>query len=192
MISIGRFICILYEQKYQSDMKVLGVDVGSRVCGYVFSEVKKIDIEIIKEEQVQPNPKWSFPEKLKQIFEVLEKEVIRYNPSAIVVEKLYSHYRHPATLGLLAQIRGVVVLLSQQKEIDLFEYSPTRARKSFLGKGNVSSSQVKKMAENVTGRRFKSVHTADAFSLIVAFSHAQKVNKIISEINSLSLRGTNG
>jgi Holliday junction resolvasome RuvABC endonuclease subunit len=42
-----------------------------------------------------------------------------------------------------------------------------------LGKGNVDSKQVKKMAENIVGHEFKSVHTADAFSLVFAFSNAQ-------------------
>lgn len=160
-------------------MKVLGVDVGLRICGYVIATVKNLEVNLLKEGEIKPNPKHGLPQKLSCIFEKIKEEIQEYKPEAIVIEKLYSHHRHPTTLGILAQVRGVVVLLSYQKKIALFEYSPTRARKSFLGRGNVNSQQVKKMAENVTGRQFKSLHTADAFSLVVAFSHAQKLNNLL-------------
>jgi len=160
-------------------MKVLGVDVGLRTCGYVITAVKNLEVNLIKEGQIKPDPGLGLPKKLSQIFQGLKKEIRECKPEAIVIEKLYSHYRHPTTLGILAQVRGVVVLLSDQEKIALFEYSPTRARKSFLGRGNANSEQVKKMAENVTGRRFNSLHTADAFSLVVAFSHSQKLNRLL-------------
>ena len=160
-------------------MRVLGVDVGLRTCGYVITAVKNLEVTLIKEGQIKPDPGLGLPKRLSQIFQELKKEIREYKPEAIVIEKLYSHHRHPTTLGILAQVRGVVVLLSDQEKIALFEYSPTRARKSFLGRGNANSEQVKKMAENVTGRRFNSLHTADAFSLVVAFSHAQKLNRLL-------------
>jgi hypothetical protein len=37
---------------------------------------------------------------------------------------------------------------------------------------------VKKMAENITGKQFISYHTADAFSLVAAFSNAQKMKRL--------------
>ena len=159
-------------------MRVLAVDVGIRNCGYVIASVKNLNITLIKEDQIKPNPKQPLTEKLNQIFEELEREIDNYGPEAIVVEKLYSHYRHPTTLGVLAQVKGVITLLAHQKKLGFFEYSPTRTRKSFLGRGHANSDQVKRMAENVTGREFKSVHTADAYSLIVAFSHSQKLKRL--------------
>lgn len=162
-------------------MVVLGIDVGLRTCGYVIAAVKNLEVSLIKEGQIKPDPRGELPEKLSYIFENLKKEAREYKPEAIIVEKLYSHYRHPTTLGVLAQVRGIVVLLSKQEKIAFFEYSPTRARKSFLGRGNVNSQQVKRMAENVTGRKFDSLHTADAFSLVVAFSHAQKLNRLLNK-----------
>lgn len=161
-------------------MIVLGVDVGLRTCGYVITAVKNLEVSLIKEGQIKPNPRLGLPERLNCIFEEIKKEIREYKPEAMVLEKLYSHYRHPTTLGVLAQVRGVVVILAHQEDVRLFEYSPTRARKSFLGQGNANSQQVKKMAENVTGKKFKSLHTADAFSLVVAFSHDQKLSRLLS------------
>jgi crossover junction endodeoxyribonuclease RuvC len=160
-------------------MIVLGVDVGIRACGYVVCEVRNLDVKLLNEGQIQPDASRQLPEKLNHIYSRLEAEIVRFKPKAAVVEKLYSHHKHPTTLGVLAQVRGVVALLAHKKNLQFFEYSPTRARKSFLGRGRGNSEQVKKMAENVTNRKFMSLHTADAYSLVVAFSHTQKVKNLM-------------
>jgi crossover junction endodeoxyribonuclease RuvC len=156
-------------------MVVLAVDVGLATCGYVVCDAQGLKIKLIKEGEIKTSNSQTFSQKLNFIFESLKKEINIYKPQAIIVETLYSHYRHPTTLGILAQVRGVVVLLAERLGIELFEYSPTRARKSFLGRGNVNSLQVKKMAENITGREFMSKHSADAFSLVSAFLQTQKL-----------------
>jgi len=162
-------------------MKVLSIDVGIRACGYVLCKVEGLDISLIKQGEITPDPRHALPQKLNAIFEELNKQISEHNPETIVVEKLYSHHRHPTTLGVLAQVRGVVGLIAYQRNLGFFEYSPTRARKSFLGRGSVDSGQVKRMAESTTGQKFDSIHTADAFSLVVAFSHTQKFRKILRE-----------
>lgn len=154
-------------------MSVLAIDLGLRTCGYVVCEVQGRGVNLIKEGEIKPNPKQDLPQKLNLIYSNLKKEVQKQNPEAIIVEKLYSHYRHPTTLGVLAQVKGIIALLAHQSKVNYFEYQPTRARKAMLGKGNVNSKQIKKMAENIIGHKFKSVHTADAFSLVFAFSHTQ-------------------
>ncbi len=163
-------------------MPVLAIDLGLRTCGYVICEITGREVNLIKEGQIKPNSKQELPQKLNLIFTKLQEEALAHNPKAIIVEKLYSHSRHPTTLGVLAQVKGVIALLAYQSKIDYFEYQPTRARKAMLGKGNVNSKQIKKMAENITGHEFKSVHTADAFSLVFAFSHTENFkDKLILE-----------
>ncbi len=156
----------------------MGIDVGFRRCGYVLCDIENSEINLIKEEELIPARYPELTQKLHYIFTSLGREVETFKPQAILVEKLYSHYRHPTTLGLLAQVRGVVALLAAQRNLDFLEFSTTRVRKAFLGRGNVNSFQVKRMAENIARRVFKSTHTADAFSLVVAFSHLQKFKRL--------------
>jgi crossover junction endodeoxyribonuclease RuvC len=159
-------------------VNVLAVDVGIRTCGYVICELDASDISVVTQGEVKPKPKLSMPEKLGCIFDKLCCEIENNKVNCIVVERLYSHYRHPTTLGVLAQVRGVVALIANKYDMMFYEFSPTRARKSFLGKGNANSMQVKKMAEQFSGHEFASEHIADAFSLAVALSHELKVNKL--------------
>lgn len=163
-------------------MLVLAVDVGIATCGYVICEVCGRQIKLIKENEIKPKTSRKVPEKLYEIFKSLEKEVKSYNLDAITTETLYAHHRHPTTLGVLAQVKGVVGLLAQMYNIPCQDFSTTRARKSFMGKGNVDSIRVKKMAENLCQAKFKSVHTADAYSLVSAFAHEEAVKNLKKRI----------
>lgn len=156
-------------------MVVMAIDVGIRRCGYVVCKIKKdSQIELLREEEIKTSAKESVGGRLNFIFEKLVGVVERYRPEILVVEKLYSHYKHPITLGLLSQVKGVVTLVGEKYHLKLYEFSPTRVRKAFVGEGRAKSFQVKKMAENMVGRKFLSLHTADAFSLVVAFLHRLK------------------
>ncbi len=152
-------------------MVAIGVDVGLKTTGYVICKLSKGRIELLDEGQIVTQSSLDFPKRLYRIFTVLSSLIQKYHPQVLVMERLYSHYRHPTTLGILAQVRGVVVLLSSLYGLNLYEYSPTRTKKAILGKGSASSSQVKRMVEKILGRKIKSQHIADAFSLIVTFLH---------------------
>ncbi|MBD3245916.1 MAG: hypothetical protein GF333_02795 [Candidatus Omnitrophica bacterium] len=167
-------------------MIVLGIDVGLQVCGFCIAKIAASQIQLLIDEDIVPAAGNSLPEKLNYIYDSLKRSIDRYHPGVMVVEKLYSHYRHPATLGKLAQVRGVCALLAQHERLDFHEYSPTRVRKAFLGRGSVDSERVKRMAESMSGRALCSVHAADAFSLIVAFSHEYRKKNIRSSVYDFS------
>jgi len=161
-------------------MLVLAVDVLLRVSGYVVCEVSDLRAALIKEGDIKPSLTAGLPQRLSFIHQELSEIMGLYHPRALILEKLYSHYRHPTTVSLLSQVRGVILLLVTSFGVDFYEYAPTRARKSFLGQGNAHSYQVKKMAENILGTELKSRHTADAFSLVIAFSNTLKEKRLKS------------
>ena len=159
-------------------MIVLGIDVGLRVTGFVVCDIRGSQIDFIKEGEIKTKSLSTLPQRVFNIYKELAKVIDEYQPKVVVLERLYSHHRHPTTISLLAQVRGVTLLLIEQRKLGFFEYSPTKARKSILGRGSAESFQVKKMAENLLGRELISEHTADAFSLVVAFSHTLKAERL--------------
>jgi crossover junction endodeoxyribonuclease RuvC len=167
-------------------MKVIAVDVGLRVTGYVVCSVHNSYVELCDNGQIATTTQSPLSQRLYKIYEGLVNVIERHKPQVLIVEKLYSHYKHPVTLGVLAQVRGVVLLLAEQYRLTLYEFSPTRARKALLGKGSARAPQVKKMVENVLKRKIKSQHIADAFSLVVAFAHTQK-DHLLSELKTVKL-----
>lgn len=162
-------------------MIILAVDVGIQVCGYAVCALNGTNAHLIKQGEIKPKKADTLPQKLNSIIEELERVVKEVNPQAVVVETLYSHHKHPATLGVLAQVKGTIAVFSCRWGVDYAEYSSTRARKSFVGKGDADSLRVKKMAESVTGIVFKSVHTADAYSLAFAYAHEQGFKRLLEK-----------
>ncbi len=162
-------------------MLVLAVDIGLRVNGYVVCVVDTRKVELIKEGEIKPPVKSAFAKRLFFIHKGVSKIIENYKPEALILEKLYSHHRHPTTVSLLAQVRGAILILTEVYKIGFYEYSTTRIRKSFLGKGSARSYQVKKAAENILGMELKSKHIADAFSLASAFSHTLAGERLISQ-----------
>ncbi len=156
-------------------MIVLGVDVGLRTTGYAVCEVEGFKIKVLEDEQISPKVSLPLPQRLSIIFEKLAGVIEKLSPKALIIEQLYSHYKHPVTLGSLSQVKGIVALLAARYNLKFYEYSPTRAKKAISGTGKATASQVKRMAENFLNKPVKSQHIADAFSLIVAFSHEQKI-----------------
>jgi len=153
-------------------MLVVGVDVGLKATGFVVCKVTKDRIVLLKQDEIITSTKDSLPKRLNFIFKKLAEVIKKYQPQIMVVEKLYSHYRHPTTLGILAQVRGVIILLSSFYKLTLYEYSPTEVKKAIVGRGNASAIQVKRMIENVfLKKKIKSNHVAGAFSLVVTFFH---------------------
>ena len=167
-------------------MKVIGVDVGLRTTGYVVCEVHNSYIELCDNGQITTVTSSALSQRVHRIYQGLVDVIERYRPGALILEKLYSHYKHPVTLGVLAQVRGAVVVLVEQYGLQLHEFSPTRARKALLGRGGARAPQVKKMVENMLSRKIKSQHIADAFSLVVAFAHTQK-NRRLSELRTVKV-----
>ncbi len=158
-------------------MIVLGIDVGLRTTAYAVCRVNGSKLKPLDDGQINTTTSFSLPQRLTLIFNVLSRVIEEFRPQVLILEKLYSHYRHPTTLGLLAQVRGVVVLLSDKYNLKFYEYSPTQAKKAILGRGDAKAPQVKRMVENMLSKRVKSQHIADAYSLVITFSHQVRMER---------------
>lgn len=159
-------------------MKVLGVDPGLDNTGYACiewegevlhfpsPEIKLQECGVIKTRSGKP-----FEEKLSQIHSQFKKIVTRINPDVIVVEELYSHYRHPVTAVKMGHARGVIELVAGEKGIRLCNYSSTRVKKAIVGKGCASKEQVMKTVTkflNIADGT-KSEHECDALALSLSY-----------------------
>ena len=93
-------------------------------------------------------------------------------PDALVLEKLYAHYRHPTTAYLLGQARGVICLAAATSNIPLFEYAATRVRKAILGRGQASKYQVQRMVASMLNINSLPKYTDVTDALALAITHS--------------------
>ncbi|MDD2866166.1 MAG: crossover junction endodeoxyribonuclease RuvC [Candidatus Omnitrophica bacterium] len=151
-------------------MLILGIDPGLHVTGYGLIEADRHGFTVKRSGFIKTRMKDELPKRLSQIHRELTDILEKYKPNALVLEKLYAHYKHPLTASLLGHARGVICMLAEEKKVAFFEYPATRVKQVTTGHGHASKEQVQKMIEHMFGaarESFGPVDTTDAISLAV-------------------------
>jgi crossover junction endodeoxyribonuclease RuvC len=154
-------------------MLILGIDPGLNTTGYGLVEAAPSGLVVKGAGYVKTRLEDGMPRRLADIHQGLKKVIERFKPQAIVLEKLYAHYKHPVTASLLGHARGVICMLADEHDLDFYEYAATRVKKTVTGSGHASKLQVQRMIEQATGTPHATlgpVDTTDAIAL--AMTHA--------------------
>ncbi len=157
----------------------MGVDPGLDITGYGIIETQKGESEarFIHGGFIKTQSRRPVSERLNEIYREITEVVEEFKPDTLVLEKLYSHYRHPITAILMGHARGVICLVCAGTKIPLISYSATRVKKAITGKGNASKYQVKTMVENLLSLNnlLACTDTSDALALAIAHVYISKV-----------------
>ena len=163
-------------------MRILGVDPGLLITGYAVIEVpdgkfRDGEIELIEAGVVRNRgPREGIAGRLKKIYDSLSELISDTKPDAIVIEKLYAHYKHPATAILMGHARGAVCLLSGTHRLPLHSMASTHVKKAVTGSGHASKEQIQRMIQNLLC--LKNVpqppDAADAIAIAMAFAFNRK------------------
>jgi crossover junction endodeoxyribonuclease RuvC len=158
-------------------MIILGVDPALAITGYGVIQVRGTALELIEAGIIQTSPKEAVSKRLDKIYRGVLKLISDTHVDCLVLEKIYSHYKHPATACILGQARGVICLAAETKGVPFFEYSATRIKKSIVGKGLASKAQVQRMVAHSLGLKILSSYmdVSDALALAIAHSYIVKV-----------------
>lgn len=153
-------------------MRILGIDPGLGVTGYGLIEARKDYFKLIEAGVIRTKAKDKIEDRLLKLYTNLIELIEEYRPSVLVLEKLYSHYRHPTTAMLMGHARGIACLVCGQKSIPLVSYPATRIKKAVVGRGHASKEQISGMVKSLLrlNRTPESSDITDA--LAVAISHA--------------------
>lgn len=158
-------------------MRILGIDPGLNITGYGLINTKAMHFSLIEAGIIKPPKNSKIEARLKNLFQSLLKLIEDSKPEVIVLEKLYSHYRHPVTACLLGHARGIICLAASLKGVCLFEYSATRIKKAICGQGNASKYQVKNLIQDQFGiKAIAPSDVSDALALAIAHTHISKRN----------------
>lgn len=124
-------------------MRILGIDPGTGLLGFGVIETglqpKLVDAGVIRTKVHQPEP-----ERLLIIYDGLRQIVSSTKPQVVSVEKLF-FARNVTTAMSVAQARGVVLLVAQQFNLPIFEYTPMQIKQSLTGYGKADKKQMQEM-----------------------------------------------
>ena len=150
-------------------MRLLGLDPGLRHTGWGVINTKDDKISWIASGNVSPKNSLSLSERLKEIHNQLNEIINKFKPSAAAVEEVFVNMNGQSTLKL-GMARGTAITACSINELQIFEYAPTRVKKSLTGSGSAKKDQVKSMVKLLLpGCKIKSEDESDA--LAVAICH---------------------
>ena len=118
--------------------------------------------------------------RLQKIHEGLADAIRDLKPDVIVIEKLYAHYKHPATAILMGHARGVVCLLSGIHRIPLANIASTHVKKSVTGHGHAKKGQVQRMVQHYLGLKEapEPPDVADALAIAISYVFSMKRGRL--------------
>ena len=140
-------MCLSAGRKRSNLMKVLGIDPGLNITGYGLVEDKGSRIKLIEAGVIRTSSDRPTQDRLRKIYDSLSEIVEEYRPETLVLEKIYSHYKHPVTAILMGHARGVICLLCGKYNLRLISYPATQLKKSIAGRGRASKKQVAGMVK---------------------------------------------
>lgn len=123
-------------------MKILGIDPGIGICGFGLVENDQaLDFGVVTTVIGAP-----LPARLKELYEGLTEIVETSKPDVISVEKLF--FSKNITTGIsVAEARGIVLLVAEQHNVPVFEYTPNEIKKTLTGYGSAKKGQVQDMVK---------------------------------------------
>lgn len=159
-------------------MIIVGIDPALVTTGFGVIESKGNVLRLIEAGVIQTSAKEPTPKRLDRIFTGVLKLIDDVGADCLVLEKIYSHYKHPATACILGQARGVICLAASTKKIPFSEYAATRIKKAIVGKGLASKAQVQRMVAHSLGIKTLPalMDVTDALALAIAHSYIIKKN----------------
>lgn len=130
-------------------MIVLGVDPGLLITGYgVVGAGNTAPPRLLEAGVIRTKSKDNIAVRLGNIYKNLTEIIEEHKPGVLVLEKLYSHYKHPVTSILMGHARGIACLAAGMSGVKLISYPTTRIKKSVTGSGHASKLQVQGMIKD--------------------------------------------
>jgi crossover junction endodeoxyribonuclease RuvC len=179
---LPKFIGYLYNSAsvFIQQMRVLGIDPGSETLGWGVVEGSGLKYSLVDFGTVRSNTKQAFSKRLLNVYNGVAEVIDKFRPDVVSIEEAF--YAVNVSVAMkLGQVRGIVLLLAEQRSIEIGEYAPRLIKQTVVGYGNAEKQQVGEMVRILL--RLKSVPTphdaADALAIAIChFHHAGMKDRI--------------
>lgn len=156
-------------------MIILGIDPGSRNCGYGILEIEKRKIISAGCGVIKINSELTLEYRLLTIYNEIKTILQTYQPVLTAVETIF-YGKNIRSSFILGHVRGVLLLALAEQQTQLLELSPLEVKRAVVGNGNASKEQVKYMVKKIVTDKIaiSSQDAADALAVAICAFHKQK------------------
>jgi crossover junction endodeoxyribonuclease RuvC len=161
--------------------RILGIDPGLGITGYGIIEVDSRRFKILEAGIIKGSARDTLIRRLSRIYKSVAYIIREYKPSDLILEKLYSHYKHQMTAISMAHARGVIALTAAEfAQVNLVDYSAKRIKKAITGNGNASKMQVQRSVQSILNlpRLPQPADVSDALALAIGHAYITRIERI--------------
>jgi len=154
-------------------MIIIGIDPGIAIVGYGVIEYKGNKFSIIDYGAITTGTNYSFPDRLKIVYDSLSELLQKYKPDEFAIEELFFN-KNAKTAIKVGQARGVEVLAAVNLGIDIYEYTPLQVKQGVVGYGRADKKQVQEMVKILLNLKEipKPDDVADALAVAICHAHS--------------------
>ena len=153
-------------------MRILGIDPGYAIVGYGVIEFSGGRYYALDYGAITTDADTPFPQRLQQIYNGLISVIIRNDPDALSIERLYFQNNQKTAIAV-AEARGVILLAAQNSNLPISEYTPLQVKMAVTGYGQAHKPQVMEMTRRLL--KLEKVprpdDTADALAIAICHAH---------------------
>jgi crossover junction endodeoxyribonuclease RuvC len=157
--------------------RVIGIDPGLEVTGYAVVEPsgagpRVVEAGVIRAGHSEAGLGCRLDVLHRSVLEVLDL----FPPSALALEQVHSHWKHPRTAILMAHARGVIVLAAAQRGVPVVGYAASRIKKTLTGSGRAPKDQIQRSIQVELGlKSLPEPHdVADACAVALCHFHIER------------------
>ncbi|GAC1502379.1 MAG: crossover junction endodeoxyribonuclease RuvC [Vulcanimicrobiaceae bacterium] len=154
-------------------VRILGVDPGLRVTGYGVIECGKGILRLIEAGVVAPQTSLPLEERLRALHRGMSDVMASTQPSAVVIEELFSAYTNPLTAVLMGHARGVLCLAAAEHSAAVHTLGHSLVKRALTGSGAARKEQVRSMVMHLLklSRAPEPPDVSDALALALAYAN---------------------
>lgn len=154
-------------------MTILGIDPGTRNCGYAIIKKEKNSL-ILKEAGLIKIKEKTLQYQIVELVDGLDIIFKNHTIDEVAIEDIFYAF-NPKTVLKLAQFRGALSLKILQVFGNFHEYTPLQVKKAVTGNGKAAKEQVSFMVKRILGinKEIKPLDITDAIA--IALTHAQRL-----------------
>jgi len=156
--------------------RILGIDPGSRVCGFALVQAKKIHPIHIKDFDLEDlgvlkaETSLSFPERIGLLHERLYDLISELKPTHCVIEDSFCG-NNPRSALKLGQARGALISAIQRHRLPIIELTPSHVKSMIAGRGGATKEEIARYLSLQFSKDFMKIpfDATDALAIALAF-----------------------
>lgn len=152
---------------------MLGVDPGTITTGFGAVLSEDGSLRAVGWGSVTTSSRAPLSERLDKIHAEMVRQIEVYGPDEVAVEDVFQA-RNVRSALKLGHARGVALLAAAQAGLPIFEYAPREVKKSVVGIGSASKSQVSSMVARLLDIDAGEMKEDEADAIAVALCHLHK------------------